>query len=260
MENPYTPPSAEVQDADPIPAFRGRPLPWEAVPAPEGALGATLKLLFQDLGAAGEGIAASEDLLRPGGWYLLLGLLPALLLAVLGLLHPLRAWWQDALGLPVQPAPEGAALAFGLLAIVFMAPVGAAIGLAVAGLVNHGSLWLVRGTRAGLGLLVTFRSVLYTMGALTLAVTLPLGLLQHLPGRAGQAFQVLTLLASLGTTTYQGAVLAKAHRTETWRGIAAVWIPVLLVVLCCGGAALALWRFGGEEVRQGILQGLRGGR
>lgn len=260
MENPYTPPSAEVQDAAPTPSLRGQPLPWEALPRPAGALGDTLRLFFQDLHAAGEGIAASEDLVRPALWYLLLGLLPAILVAVLGVVHPVRAFWQEALGLPVQQAPQGAALVFALLLVLLSAPFGAAIGIAVAGLINHGSLWLVRGTRAGLGLLVTFRSLLYVTGAITLLVNLPLALLQYLPGKLGFAVQIAALLLALGTTTYQGMVLARAHRTGTWRGVLAVWIPVAFLVLCCGGAAFAIWHFGGEEVRQGIVQGLRGGR
>ncbi|HJU83981.1 MAG TPA: hypothetical protein VJ600_07200 [Holophagaceae bacterium] len=260
MENPYTPPSAEVGDTTLPQDLRGTPLPWEALPRSEGALAATLRVLLQDLPAAGEGLSATGDLIRPLVWYLLLALIPMVVLAVLGILHPIHTFWQAWLGFPVRPAPEGPALVFGLVMVFVGAPIGAAIGMGVTGLVHHACLWLLGGTREKLGLLVTFRSLLYTTGAVTLLVKLPLALLQFLPGSSGYVGQGLVLLSSLATYSYQGLVLARGHRTEGWRGIAAVWIPVLLLFLCCGGAFYALWHFGGEAFQEGFRQTLRGGR
>ncbi len=259
MENPYLPPTADLGDAGPPPTFSGRPLPWEEVPPPEGSLGATLRLFYTDTRLAGEGLAATQDLGRALLWYLLLGFLPGLLLALLNILHPIQPFWMAKLGMPAPQAAQGAVLAFALVSALIGGVIAAAIMLALMGLVLHATLWMLGGTRAKKGLLVTFRAVLYTLGAMALIST-PMAFLQHLPGLAGQAFQILGLPLGIVTYSYLGLMLSRAHGTEGWRGVVAAWIPALLFALCCGGALLALWHFGGESFQQAFRQGLRGGR
>jgi hypothetical protein len=259
MENPYAPPTADLGDVAPPPAFDGRPLPWEEVPTPEGALGATLRLFLQDTHAAGEGLGASEQLGRPLLWYLLLGFLPVLALAVLGMLHPIRPVWMAWMGLPVPQPATGALLVIGLVSGLFFGAIGAAISLAVLGLLFHACLWMMGGTQAKKGLLVTFRVVIYVTGVVTL-IRLPFALLQYLPGLAGQVAQGLVLVVTIVTYSYHGLMLARAHRTEGWRGVAAAWIPALAVLLCCGGVFFALWHFGGQDFQDALRHGMRGGR
>ena len=258
--NPYAAPRADVE-AEPDRA-QGEFMPFEdpvTYPSFRQRVTETLRWLVADLTRAGQGLGGNLSLGAPIGFFALLALLPSTLAGMLAVLFPPQPIWQVWLGVPRTSAPSGGLLALMLLGVLFAGPIGTGIGLLIAGLVNHLGLWIVRGTREGLGLLVTYRSMLYGSTVVSLVV-LPFQLLGHLPGALGSYLLGLPILLQVASLFYQGVLLARAHRTETWRGILGVWLPVLafggLVAACLG----ALWLVGGEVFQRSFLQGLRGGR
>jgi hypothetical protein len=149
-------------------------------------------------------------------------------------------------------------LALTLLGVLVAGPIGSGVGILIAGLVSHLGLWILRGTHEGLGLLVTYRSVLYGSAVVSLVV-LPFQLLGHLPGRVGSYMLVLPVLLQIASLFYQGVLLAKAHRTQTWRGVLGAWLPILafgaLLAACLG----ALWLVAGDLFQRSFMHGLKGG-
>ncbi len=260
LQNPYDPPQAPVED--PRVGIGGPLLPWEepAASAPWiRRLWDTLGLFWSRPAEAGAGVAATPRLGPPIGFYVLTGLLPALAVGVLDLLHPVHPFWKAWLNLPRQEAPSGGLLAAALLGALFFGPLFVAIGFLILGALNHAGLWLARGTRGGRGLVTTYRSLLYTAGARAPPIAgIQAG--QPLPAGLGLALQFVTALAHLGATCYQGVILAEAHGTDRWRGVLGVWLPLLGFGLCCGVCVGLGWTLGGEAFHEGLRQGLRGGR
>jgi len=204
-------------------------LPFEA----RGALGSRVwRTLKEVVDAPLEAYAALPEsrslsapwrlkLLLASPWYLGaalgLGLLQLILLAA-GWAHP--------------PLPRGASWLFPgiLLALLVLGPLFQFAAMLVAGVVLHGLLWAFRGTGHGAGLRQTLRAAGYTqafVGLLGLAP--PLGLVAHPAAK---------LLLGRG--------LARLHKTEPWRGLAAAIIQGLLTVLVAaalvGGLAFYLVR------------------
>lgn len=258
--NPYAAPRAEVE-AEPD-RSQGAFMPFEdpvAYPSLGLRVTETLRWLVADLDRAGSGLGGNLGLGSPIGFFALLALLPTTLAGLLAVLFPPQPIWQVWMGVPRTAAPTGGLLAVMLLGVLLAGPIGTGIGLLIAGLVNHLGLWLVRGTREGLGLAVTYRSLLYGSTIVSLAV-LPFQLLGHLPGALGSYLLVLPVLLHVASLFYQGVLLARAHRTEAWRGILGVWLPVLAFGLLVGACLGALWFLGGEAFQRTLLQGLREGR
>lgn len=258
--NPYAAPRAEV-DGGPGRA-PGACMPFEdpvAYPSFGQRVTETFRWLLADLPRAGEGLGGHSGLGSPIGFFALLAVLPTTLAGLLAVLFPPQPIWQVWLNTPRSQAPSGGLLAIMLLGVLFAGPIGTGIGLLIAGLVNHLGLWLVRGTREGLGLAVTYRSLLYGSTVVSLAV-LPFQLLGHLPGSLGSYLLVLPIFLQVASLFYQGVLLARAHRTETWRGILGVWLPVLAFGALVGACLGALWLAGGDIFRNAFFQGLKGGR
>lgn len=257
--NPYAAPRAEV-DAEPD-RSPGESMPFED-PVTYPSFGArvteTLRWLVADLPRAGRGLGGNLGLGSPIGFFALLALLPTTLAGLLAVLFPPQPIWQVWMGAPQATAPSGGLLALMLLGVLLAGPIGTGMGLLIAGLVNHLGLWIVRGTREGLGLVVTYRAVLYGSTVVSLVV-LPFQLLGHLPGLLGSYLLVLPILLHVASLFYQGVLLARAHRTETWRGILGVWLPVLAFGALVGACLGALWLLGGEVFQRSFLQGLKGG-
>ena len=243
------------------PPSGGRPLPFEDPAGHPGFLdrvGATVRLFWTDTAGAGEGLGSSSRIGPAIGFYALLGL-PAIVLAgVTNILWPVQPWFLAALGQPKPAAPEGSALVIGIFSIL-LAPAFIAVALALTGLLYHGGLWLVGGAKAQLGLPVTFRALLYSATALGVPVGLAELALSRVPGPLHILGSLLAIGAQLGIFFYQGVIFARAHRTDTWRGVLGMLMPILLLLLLCGGCFGALWIGGGEEFRDALAKGLRGG-
>jgi len=100
--------------------------------------------------------------------------------------------------------------------------IGPFVGIFVSSVLLHPFLWLFGGTRQGLGLRQTIRLMGYGGGLLAPFAWVP----------------VLGGLASLVWIVLFGIALARTHRTDTWRGVCAVLVPI--AVLCCLGVVVAL--------------------
>lgn len=258
--NPYAAPQAEVEGLPE--AATGLRMPFEdavTYPVFGQRVTETFRWLAADMARAGEGLRNSQTLGAPIGFFALFGLAPTMLIGILSVLFPPQPIWQVWMDAPRTPAPSGFLLVGMLAGVVVAGPIGSAIGILIAGLVDHAGLWILRGTQEGFGLLVTFRSVLYASAVIS-CVLAPFQLLGQVPGRFGSYMALIPLLLQAGGVFYYGIVLARAHRTDTWRGVLGVWLPLLLV----GGLAAAcigtLWFAGGDTFQRAFLQGLRGGK
>lgn len=260
MENPFAPPQADL--AAPEPGEAGPRMPWEdraAYPALGARVMATLRWLLLRPAELGPALAAPADVVPPIGFFALLALPVTIAAALLGAFFPVQPFWQAWMGLPTPPQPEGLARTIALLIGTLGAPLGLALGVLIGGLLTHAGLWAAGATRQKLGLMVTFRTLLYGSAAGTL-VAFPLTLAQFLPGMTGQAAQVVhTLFTALVLTTWYGLLYARAHRTDTWRGVLGAWLPLLAFLLCCGACLGSLFAFGGEAFREALSKGLQGG-
>ncbi len=177
---------------------------------------------------------------------------------VVNILWPAQPWFLAALGLPKPAAPVGPGLIIAVFSILFV-PVFLAMAFALTGLLYHGGLWVVGGAKAGLGLPVTFRFLLYSAAALGVPVGLADLVLSRFPGSLHILGALLTIGAQLGIFFYQGVIFARAHRTDTWRGVLGMLMPLLVIGLLCGGCLGALMLAGGEEFREAFTKGLKGG-
>ncbi len=255
--NPYAPPQSDLNLRPE--SGHGPLMPFEdpvRYPSFVQRVTETLRWIFLDRDRAGEALGGNTLMGAPIGFYALLGLAPAILIAVLAILYPIQPFWQGWMGIPKPVAPMGAFQGIAILAILVTAPFSLAITIAITSLLYHLGLWIVKGTREGLGLLATFRSVLYLLGAISI-ILFPFQLLTHVPGILSPIMMGVGTLLHIGSLFYQGVILAKAHRTDVWRGILGVWTPILgifgLVGICVG----TLWLVGGHAVWQAILQGVQ---
>ncbi len=238
-----------------------RPLPFEDAGGNPGFVArvwATLRCFWTDAARAGEGLGRSSQVGPAIRFYALLGLPAVVLVGLVNVLWPVQPWFLAALGQPKPAGPEGSALLIGLFSLL-LAPVFIALVLALTGLLYQCGLWMVGGAKAGLGLPVTYRFLLYSAAALGVPVGLADLALARLPGPLHILGVLFTLGAQLGIFFYQGVIFARAHRTETWRGVLGLLMPLLLILLLCGGCFGALWAAGGEEFRDALTKGLRGG-
>lgn len=205
----------------PVPPARARPLPFEdpAIPGFWARVGAMFQLLFSEPFAILERVPAGDGFGAPWRFLLLLSL-PALLLVGL-VLAVVGA--GVAVALLAERRPEGAVLALLpvlLMGVAAILPFLLFLGMLVGGAVFHACLWLWGGTRAQVGLRQTIRAYGYAHAFVQLGGWIPyLGLLVQLVGMV-----------------WIGIGLARLHRTDDWRGLAAVFTPLLLV--CCGALAL----------------------
>lgn len=207
------------------PVHEPRPLiPFEdpAIPGFWARVGAMFQLLFNDPFAFFDRAPRGEGLGAPWRFLLLLSvpalLLAGLVVAVLGFVAAIGALADKRL-----EAPFLALLPVLLFALLALVPLFLFIGMVVGGAINHACLWLWGGTRNGPGLGQTIRAAAYAHAFIQLGAWIPyLGLVVQLLGMV-----------------WLGMGLARLHRTDTWRGICAVFTPILLCCACLL-AALAL--------------------
>lgn len=257
-DNPYAPPLSELQV--PSESAGDTVMPFEdpvGYPSFGGRILETLRWLFLDLHRAGRGLGGSRRVGPPVGFYALLALIPLVLVGLLGIIHPTQPIWQVWMGAPRAQAPTGVMLGFMLLGILVAEPIGAGVGILAAGALDHLGLWIVRGTKADLGIPVTYRAVIYATTVVSLA-SLPFHLLGHLPGALGSYAMLPVVPLQVCGIVYQGVLLARAHRTDTWRGVLGVWLPILVLVGLAGICVGALWFLGGEVFQRALADGLRG--
>jgi hypothetical protein len=257
--NPYAPPDAPLESPQPV--YDGRLLPFEDktnIPGLFFRIKATFRVFWTDTELAGEGLGLRPDVAPAIAFYALAGMPVAIAAGVAQIFFPIQPWFLSLMGAPRPVAPTGTALVFALIGVI-LAPLWLAIIFAIAGLLNHAGLWLVGGTQTRLGLPVTYRMLLY--GAATLAVPVSLAelALARLPGSLGTLGQVVAFGAQLGIFFYQGVIFARAHRTDTWRGVLGLLMPPLLLGLLCGGCIGVLWVVGGEPFREALQKALSGG-
>lgn len=254
--NPYLPPEASLDP--PQPDYDGRLLPFEdkaAFPSLLGRIKATFRVFWTDTALAGEGLGLRPDVTPALVFYALLGLPVAIAAGLAQTFFPIQPWFMSWTHAPRPAVPSGMALTLALVGVL-MAPLWIAIAFALAGLLNHAGLWMVGGTRARLGLPVTYRTLLYGAATLVVPVSLAEMVLNRLPGAFGTLGQVVSLGAQLGIFFYQGVIFARAHRTETWRGVMGLLMPLLVSGLLCGGCLAALWFGGGEQFREAFQKAL----
>lgn len=255
--DPYAPPQATLEDVSPPSATRGEWIPFENkadFPSFGQRILETFRWIFSEQERAGAGFRDGDALGAPIGFICLLGYLPAVIPGLLGALWPRQPFWMAWMHLPAPRPAEGFLLLIPIVSIVVFAPVGLILGGLVGGLLNHAGLWLVRGTKQGHGLVATLRSTLYTAAALSWII-FPLNLAKSIPGFPGQVFEALALLvAVLLPASYQGYMLSRVHRVETWRGVLGAWVPGLAALFCLGTCAgLAYW-FAGDAIREMLKQ------
>lgn len=220
-------------------------LPWETPGPWAGRAWATVRMILQDPPEAGARLGARKVLGPAIAFAALVGLPFQWLSQALGALWtPLdgggaNAIFLKALGqpLPPPPSPEQLALARVFLGVqVALAPLLVALGVLIMGLLAHGGLWMLRGLERERGLETTYRSLLY-VGAATAWVGFLSIFGLKLPESLLGLHLLVNLALGLGVLTFQGIVLAHAHGTQTWRGVLAVFLP-LVILFCCLAACL----------------------
>ncbi|MBK8726255.1 MAG: YIP1 family protein [Holophagaceae bacterium] len=211
--NPYAPPEAplelEQEDRNGL-----RPIPFEdrdAVPGFWRRVGLMFKLLFTDPYSFYDRMGVTSGLGAPFR-FLAVMLLPviAFIMLIFGVLGLTTMFGSGAKGNePAWMLP----VVMGGMALIY--PPMIAVSTAVWGLLNHACLWMWRGTERSAGLGQTIRATVYTYAFILIGSFIPL----------------VGLFAALGGAVLLGIGLARLHRTDMWRGIVAVFTPL---VLCCG--------------------------
>ena len=205
------------------------PLPFEDRRHPGLWLrtGLTLRMAFRAPLEAFGALARGRSLGAPWRLKLLLAvpfyLLLALGLALLQLIVGVAAWNQPA-SLPREALWAFPAL---LLLLLTAGPLLQLVNMLLGGVILHALLWAFRGTRAGAGVRQTVRAAGYTQ-----AMT---GLLALAPLLGPAAYPAVKAIQGLG--------LARLHRTDPWRGLAAALTQALCACLMAGAlvGALGVW-------------------
>jgi hypothetical protein len=218
--NPFAPPQAELTSApDWSLSPDRRPVPFEDLerePRFWPRVWEMFRLLFTAPNQLAERVPNTEGLSAPLRFALLLTT-PTMLLCLLmfGLLGGVMSFGisQAASGSGGPPAWLFLLLGPGYVVLLALMVV---ITIPVGGLVLHACLWLWGGTRQGCGLGQTLRAVGYYMGFHMLGSLIPL----------------INLAVALAGPAFLGMALARIHRTDTWRGVLAAYLPLLLC--CCG--------------------------
>ena len=140
-----------------------------------------------------------------------------------------------------SPLPRVAFWAFPalILALLIAGPLLQLATMLVGGLLLHGLLWIFRGTRTGLGARQTIRATGYTQAVQGLLLLAPiLGLFAYPCGKVAL-----------------GLGLARLHRTEPWRGLAAALSQALLALVLAAALVLGLvlWAVRQEQRARQIL-------
>ena len=115
-----------------------------------------------------------------------------------------------------------------VLSIVFY-PVGVWISFWIAVAISHGSLWIWRGLYNGYSITLTARASGFALGIFSLFY-IPFSLFFFIVP-VHQAWPYLGVIIQILVLTLVGFSLAKSHCIQVWRGIAAIFTPMLLLLL-----------------------------
>ena len=244
---PFQPPGpAGAEPAAVLPGEPLRPVPWEDLEAEPGwweRLKATVSLTFKAPMDLADRIPVTEGFWQPY-LYLLACSVPVILLSVLGQLVSL-AIQGAVLGMASSARPNpfqqlgmsdlGAGAMAGIMIVFFLVfmPLFLFLGIFIGGAINHFFLWAFGGTKEEVGLGQTIRLYAYAQGVYQLvaaAASIPI---------VGCLFLVVLIPFMFVWMAYYGLALARMHRTESWRGVCAVFAPMVLGI-CCAGIALVL--------------------
>lgn len=213
---PYQAPAANYP-RPPLPAWdapRTEPVPWEderVIPGALDRLWATIRLGFTDPMELSARVPATDPILPSWLFFLITGVPTTILSLVLS--EVTTQAMASLLHAPIHRNP-GMQLGFATLGLL--------IGPFIGGAFLHLFLWMWGGAKEGLGIQQTIRFGCYAQGIYCLVgwipiLNIPLGI-------------VFWIFLSMG--------LAKAHRTDTWRGFAATLTPV--IACCCIGIGTAI--------------------
>jgi len=235
QENPYLPPQAELGTvpAQPLEPEALRPIPFEdpeEYPTLWLRFKETIVQAVREKEAFLERVPVYDDFTRP--WqFQMLSLVPLFgLLLLVGILIGLVALFA---GLGSLGSKEGS-MVIGIAALVLVGfaillPLGTFLGMLLVGVMDHFCLWIWGGTKEGVGLPQTIRASGYAHGVMNL-ITTPLQILGMIP-LLGILFSLANMVLSVLFIVYKGMALARMHRTETWRGVCAVFTPVVLMII-----------------------------
>ena len=215
--NPYQAPATHGLEPPSPPTWDGAtldPVPWEdhqAIPGMLDRLWATLRMGFTDPFGLSARVSATEPILPAWGFFLLIGV-PSLILSLV-LSELTTQAMATFFHIPVHRNPG---LQMGIAAGSLL------LGPFVGGAFLHLFLWMWGGAKEGLGLHQTIRFSCYAHGVYYLVGWIP----------------ILNIFLGLVFWVFLAMGLARTHRTDTWRGFAALLTPFIL--LCCLGIGLAI--------------------
>lgn len=215
-----------------------RPVPWEDLEAQPGwweRLVEQMRLSFTNPMQMAERIPQTEGIWAPYR-LLLITSVPGILLTVLGIaIFGSTAAFSRMPGSNPYAALGGMGLGMGIICVlvIVLYPLMLLLGMLLGGAINHLFLWIFGGTSQGVGLEQTIRTTAYA-SAVTQLVRIPAAI-----PFIGGCFGLLLLPLVIIILVYQGMALAKVHRTDTWRGVCAVF-GILVLGCCCAGIAIAV--------------------
>lgn len=218
------------------PAEPAPPFPWEdslAYPGFWDRVTATFRLAFTDPMDFFVRVPRGNELSKAWTFYLFCTipsyLLLLLMVVLVGFFFALFGLAELKANLERQ-TPELiwiVPLAIGLA--VLLMPLFQFVAMLVFGGLQHLFLWMFGGTREGLGANATIRATTYAWALI--------GLLTFLPSLIPYLGVLIVLPMQIAGMVITGLGLARMHRTDPWRGLAAVFAPGLLCCCC----AMLLW-------------------
>jgi len=241
QENPYIPPQAELTGIQDLDTGTGepRPLPFEdpdRYPTLWSRFKETVVQAIKENQTFLERVPLGEGTTRP--WqFQMLSLIPVAALLVLVILPLVAIGTVGGLfGAGREKMVAGGVILGVAAGIVVIFPFLLFLGMYLMGGLDHFCLWIWGGTREGVGLEQTVRADGYAHGVFNL-VSFPLQILGAIPF-IGLLFGLANMGLSMVFMVFKGMALARMHRTDTWRGICAVFTPFLM--LCCCGVLAAM--------------------
>lgn len=239
-ENPYTPPQADLdapQMPDP-PEGEQLPIPYEdSLRHPDFWLRCkeTVVQGIKENQAFLQRVPVGEGFVKP--WqFLMISIIPMTAFALL-ILVPLI--FLGVLSGPMGRKEQllGSGVVIGIaIGVVVLVPLFMFLGMLLMGAIDHFGLWIWGGTKAGIELNQTIRASAYAQGIFSL-VMFPLQVLGMIP-LIGILFSMVSMAAWCVFYVYKGLALARMHQTDPWRGVCAVFTP--LILLCCCGMIAAI--------------------
>lgn len=217
MFNPYAPPqSSLLGHEDSLDPESLPPVPFEDhenIPGFWSRVGKTFALAFSNPMEFFIRVPVTSGLVATWRFALLLST-PFLLIMMLVVAAFVFMVFNQTTSHSSAFPPLGMTVLFG--GGMVLSPLFVFIGILILGLLNHFLLWVWGGLRHGESLEQTCRAVGYTLAFTQLVGWVP----------------ILGPFAQLGVLVVLGMGLARMHHTETWRGVCAVFTPVLLCCAC----------------------------